>query len=122
MSDKIPPAPRSNGTKIVHGRVAGMTPRQDYSGGDGGDNSPRWLKTAAGYSWRILVVGAIVYLLAVIAGMLQFVFVALFGSIVMTAVLRPLVDLLNRVMPRWIALIISFILSIAVVLGLLLFI
>lgn len=122
MSDKTPPAPRSNGTKIVHGRVAGMTPRQDYSGGDGGDNSPRWLKTAAGYSWRILVVGAIVYLLAVIAGMLQFVFVALFGSIVMTAVLRPLVDLLNRVMPRWIALIISFILSIAVVLGLLLFI
>src|SRR5690625_5020209 len=108
MSDKTPHAARPNGTKIVHGRVAGLAPKRE-SVDQGGDNSPRWLKTAAGFSWRILVVGAIVYLLAVIAGMLQFVFVALFGAIVMTAVLRPMVDFLSKILPRWLALIIAFI-------------
>jgi len=121
MSSKTPPAARPNGTRLVQRRVAGMAARKSDSHG-GNDNSPQWLKTAAGYSWRILVVGAIVYVLAVVAGMLQFVFVALFGSIVMTAVLRPMVDVLRKIMPRWLAVMISLITATVVVLGLLVFI
>src|SRR5690625_5145429 len=112
---------RRNDTRVVHSRVAVMTPRRE-NGSGGNDNSPQWLKTAAGYSWRILVVGAIVYILAVVAGMLQFVFVALFGAIVMTAVLRPMVDFLSKILPRWLALIIAFIGATLTVLGLLVFI
>jgi len=121
MSPKTPNPARRNDTRVVHSRVAGMTPRHE-NGSGGNDNSPQWLKTAAGYSWRILVVGAIVYILAVVAGMLQFVFVALFGAIVMTAVLRPMVDFLSKILPRWLALIIAFIGATLTVLGLLVFI
>lgn len=121
MSPKTPHPARRNDTRVVHSRVAGMTPRRE-NGSGGNDNSPQWLKTAAGYSWRILVVGAIVYILAVVAGMLQFVFVALFGAIVMTAVLRPMVDFLSKILPRWLALIIAFIGATLTVLGLLVFI
>lgn len=121
MSPKTPNPARRNDTRVVHSRVAGMTPRRE-NGSGGNDNSPQWLKTAAGYSWRILVVGAIVYILAVVAGMLQFVFVALFGAIVMTAVLRPMVDFLSKILPRWLALIIAFIGATLTVLGLLVFI
>ena len=121
MSPKTPDPARRNDTRVVHSRVAGMTPRRE-NGSGGNDNSPQWLKTAAGYSWRILVVGAIVYILAVVAGMLQFVFVALFGAIVMTAVLRPMVDFLSKILPRWLALIIAFIGATLTVLGLLVFI
>src|SRR5690625_5876593 len=121
MSPKTPdPACRTD-TRVVHSRVAGMTQRRE-NGTGGNDKSPQWLKTAAGYSWRILVVGAIVYILAVVAGMLQFVFVALFGAIVMTAVLRPMVDLLSKILPRWLAVIIAFIAATLTVLGLLEFI
>lgn len=121
MSPKTPHPARRNDTRVVHSRVAGMTPRRE-NGSGGNDNSPQWLKTAAGYSWRILVVGAIIYILAVVAGMLQFVFVALFGAIVMTAVLRPMVDFLSKILPRWLALIIAFIGATLTVLGLLVFI
>lgn len=121
MSPKTPNPARRNDTRVVHSRVAGMTPRRE-NGSGGNDNSPQWLKTAAGYSWRILVVGAIIYILAVVAGMLQFVFVALFGAIVMTAVLRPMVDFLSKILPRWLALIIAFIGATLTVLGLLVFI
>lgn len=120
MSEKTPPAARTGGTRIVHGRLAGMTPRSEPN--QNGDNSPKWLKTAAGFSWRILVVGAVIYIMAVIAGMLQFVFVALFGAIVMTAVLRPMVDFLSKILPRWLSLIIALITATALVLGLLVFI
>src|SRR5690625_2536584 len=121
MSPKTPDPARRNDTRVVHSRVAGMTPRRE-NGSGGNDNAPQWLKPAAGYSWRILVVGAIVYILAVVAGMLQFVFVALFGAIVMTAVLRPMVDFLSKILPRWLALIIAFIGATLTVLGLLVFI
>src|SRR5690625_2448451 len=121
MSPKRPNPTRPNDTHVIHSRVTGQTqPRENGTGGN--DNSPQWLKTAAGYSWRILVVGAIIYILAVVAGMLQFVFVALFGAIVMTAVLRPMVDFLSKILPRWLALIIAFFGATLTVLGLLVFI
>ena len=120
MSARKPMPVRPKGARIVQGHHEAMTPRNTQPRSS--DNTPQWLKTAAGYSWRILVVGTVVYVLAVISGMLQFVFVALFGSIVMTAVLRPMVDFLGRILPRWLALILSFVAAVAVVLGLLVFI
>src|SRR5690625_1944207 len=108
MSRQAPSPARRKATRGVASRVGGMTPRRE-NGSGGNDISAQWLRSAGGYSWRILVVGAIVYILAVVAGMLQFVFVALFGAIVMTAVLRPMVDFLSKILPRWLALIIAFI-------------
>ncbi|MEU6277169.1 AI-2E family transporter [Streptomyces populi] len=75
------------------------------------------LRTAAAYAWRLLVVGVVAYVVFALLGKLQLVAVALFLALVVTAVLRPLADLLARRMPRTAAVIVSFIGSIMVVLG-----
>lgn len=121
MSAPINGPSRERPQNLVHGKVAGLSPRSKEEP-VGNDQTPQWLRTSAGYSWRILVVGTIIYLLAVIAGLLQFVFVALFVAIVATAVLRPMVDLLDRLMPRWLAVLISLLSATAAILGLLVFI
>ncbi|MFD8733846.1 AI-2E family transporter [Streptomyces sp. NPDC059618] len=75
------------------------------------------LGVAAAYAWRLLVVGVVAYVVFALLGKLQLVAVALFLALVITAVLRPLADLLARRMPRTPAVIISILGSILVVLG-----
>lgn len=77
------------------------------------------LQTAAAYAWRILVVGALVY--AVFSGLGRFheIAVAVFLGMVITAMLRPVTDLLGRVLPRPLAVAVSLLGSIVVVLGVL---
>lgn len=61
------------------------------------------LRVAAAYAWRLIVLGAAVYLVFVILGRLQLVAVAVFGALVVTALLRPLAEVLGRVLPRELA-------------------
>ncbi|MET8453397.1 AI-2E family transporter [Streptomyces sp. NPDC005209] len=59
-----------------------------------------WLRVAAAYSWRLILVGAVVYGVFTILGRFQLIAVAVFLALVVTSLLRPIADLLDRVLPR----------------------
>ncbi|MFJ9150919.1 AI-2E family transporter [Streptomyces sp. NPDC102270] len=59
-----------------------------------------WLRAAAAYAWRLLLVGLVVYGVFTILGRFQLVAAALFLALVITSVLRPVADLLGRWLPR----------------------
>ncbi|MCX4821199.1 AI-2E family transporter [Streptomyces sp. NBC_01142] len=77
------------------------------------------LQTAAAYAWRILVVGGLVYAVFSVLGRFHEIGVAVFLGLVGTAMLRPLTDLLARVLPRPLAVTVSLLGSIVLVLGVL---
>ncbi|QES09943.1 AI-2E family transporter [Streptomyces venezuelae] len=78
-----------------------------------------FLRTAAAYAWRILIVGVLVYSLFTVLGRFHEIGVALFLGLVITALLRPLADLVARGLPRPIAVALTLLGSIALVLGVL---
>ncbi|MET9669078.1 AI-2E family transporter [Streptomyces sp. NPDC006475] len=80
------------------------------------------MRAAAAYSWRVLVVGALVYAVFSILGRFHEIAVAVFLGLVVTAMLRPMTDLLARRMPRAIAVAVSLLGSIVVLLGVLAFV
>ncbi|MEV6398300.1 AI-2E family transporter [Streptomyces sp. NPDC051907] len=80
---------------------------------------PPALQTAAAYSWRILAVGILVYAVFALLGRFHEIGVAVFLGLVITAMLRPVADLLGRFLPRPLAVAVSLIGSILVVLGVL---
>ncbi|MEU6096905.1 AI-2E family transporter [Streptomyces sp. NPDC047079] len=59
-----------------------------------------WLRVAAAYAWRLILVGVVVYGVFTILGRFQLIAVSLFLALVITSVLRPVADLLNRWIPR----------------------
>ncbi|VTR78331.1 AI-2E family transporter [Cellulomonas hominis] len=82
-------------------RVAGQ--RRGAPGPGSDDGVPRWLRTSAGVTWRLLVLLAGVGVVFYGTAQVQLLFVAVFIGFVFTAVLRPVVDLYARVMPRGLA-------------------
>jgi predicted PurR-regulated permease PerM len=64
---------------------------------------PPWLRTSAGWSWRLIVLVAGIALVFWAVTQVLIVFVAVFLALVFTAVLNPLTDLYARVMPRALA-------------------
>jgi predicted PurR-regulated permease PerM len=89
---------------------------------DSGDGAPRWMRKAAGVSWRLLVILAVVVVLVYATARIQLVFVAVFLALVFTSVLRPLVNLLDRWIPRGLAVLSSLLASLLVIGGLVTFI
>ena len=83
-----------------------------------GDGSPpdatvhHGLKITAAYAWRLIVVAVAVYLVFVALAKLTLVAVAVFVGLVITALLRPLVDLLARWLPRGMAVAVALLLTI----------
>ncbi|MCZ4125730.1 AI-2E family transporter [Streptomyces sp. H39-S7] len=77
------------------------------------------LRTAAAYAWRILVVGALVYALFAVLGRFHEIAVAVFLGLVITAMLRPVTDILGRLLPRPLAVALTLIGSIVLLLGVL---
>jgi putative heme transporter len=75
------------------------------------------LRVAAGYAWRTIAVAAAVYLVFVALGRVSFVAVAVFVGLLITALLRPLTDLLARRLPRGLAVAVALIQAIVVVFG-----
>ena len=125
------------------GQPSSRAPRQPQTQGGGqgtllppgpspaaaGPRSPRpdesvhfGLRVAAGYAWRLIVVGAAVYLVFAALSRLTFVAVAVFVGLVTTALLRPLVDLGARAVPRGLAVLATLLLTIAVFAGVFTFI
>ena len=81
-------------------------------------SAPRWLRKGAGTSWRLIVMVAAVALVFYATSQVQLLFIALFLALVFTAVLRPLVELLDRVMPRGVATALALLSGVAVLAGL----
>jgi predicted PurR-regulated permease PerM len=58
---------------------------------------PRWLQTSAGWSWRLLLLAATLYIAGRVAGLLYLVIVPCGGALLLTALLQPLAARLRRV-------------------------
>ncbi|MEU1628088.1 AI-2E family transporter [Streptomyces sp. NPDC020096] len=86
----------------------------------GHDESVYWgLRVAAGYAWRLLVVGVVVYEAFTILGRFQLVAVAVFFALVVTSALRPVTDLVGRRLPRPLAVAVSLLGSLLLLFALL---
>lgn len=83
------------------------------------DGVPPGLRTAAGYAWRLVLLGVAAYLVVEVLARLQVPVVAVFVALVITSVLRPPVDLFSRVMPRSLAVLLAFLLAIVLIGGVL---
>jgi predicted PurR-regulated permease PerM len=85
--------PRATGNGIVQADSATWadsgTPRDH-------DDVPRWLRTGAAYSWRLLLLLAVLYLLARVAAVLYIVVVPCTAAFLLTALLQPLAVRLRR--------------------------
>ncbi|WP_298460093.1 AI-2E family transporter [uncultured Cellulomonas sp.] len=96
-------------------RVAGARRNPSVVGFE--QTAPHWLRVLAGMSWRLLVVVAAVVLVFYATSRVQLVFIAVFIALVFTAVLRPLVDMLSRVMPRGLATAVALLVGVVATLG-----
>lgn len=112
----LPPSSRSGAVRVRR------MPENHLRIEDAGDGAPRWMRKAAGVSWRLLVILAVVVVLVYATARIQLVFVAVFLALVFTSVLRPLVNLLDRWIPRALAVLAALLASILVIGGLVTFI
>ncbi|GGW15941.1 hypothetical protein GCM10018980_50790 [Streptomyces capoamus] len=78
-----------------------------------------WLRVAAAYAWRLILVGVAVYGVFIVLGNFQLIAVALFLALVVTSVLRPVTDLLARLLPRPLSVAVALVGSLVLLLGLL---
>ncbi|MGV4981237.1 AI-2E family transporter [Streptomyces sp. NRAIS4] len=78
-----------------------------------------WLRVGAAYAWRLILVGTVVYGVFSILGSFQLIAVALFLALIVTSVLRPLTDLLDRVLPRPLCVAVALVGSILLLMALL---
>ncbi|MEV6834078.1 AI-2E family transporter [Streptomyces sp. NPDC051133] len=78
-----------------------------------------WLRVAAAYSWRLILVGVVVYGVFSVLGSFQLIAVAVFLALVVTSVLRPLTDLLDRILPRPLAVAVALVGSLLLLMALL---
>jgi predicted PurR-regulated permease PerM len=62
----------------------------------GTDSVPGWLRTAAAWAWRLLLLAVVIYLLARLASLLYVVVVPCAAAMLVTALLQPLVSRLKR--------------------------
>ncbi|MDO8107532.1 AI-2E family transporter [Isoptericola sp. b441] len=99
------------GSRVV-GRVAGSRRHNEPV-----EIAPLWLRAAAAWSWRLIVVVAAVSLVFFATTKVLLLFIAVFLSLVFTSVLRPVVNALNRFIPRGLATAASIILAFAVIAG-----
>jgi predicted PurR-regulated permease PerM len=109
------PPPGADRAARDEARLRRAAPRR---GGTGEYRVRSGLLTAAGYSWRLIVVAAAVYLVFVVLGRLHFPAIAVFVGLLITALLRPLTDLLAGWVPRGVAVAVALVQAVVVVGGL----
>ncbi|MFE5791191.1 AI-2E family transporter [Streptomyces sp. NPDC056503] len=78
-----------------------------------------FLRTVAAYAWRLLVVGLLVYAVFALLGRFHEIGVALFLGLVVTALLRPVADVVARGLPRPLAVALTLLGGLALFLGVL---
>ena len=80
------PRPRRRGML----RTAGLAPRRLCRPDSTPHGQvPRWLQTAAGWSWRLLLLGLLLYVIARIASALRIVVLPCVAALLLTALLQP---------------------------------
>lgn len=83
------------------------------------ESVPIWLKSSAGWAWRLIIVAFAIGLVVFATSRVQLVFIALFVALVFSAVLRPVVNIYGKIMPRALATALALLSGILVVGGLL---
>lgn len=78
-----------------------------------------WLRSSAGWAWRLIIVAIAVGLVVFATSKVQLVFIAIFVALVFSAVLRPVVSFYAKVMPRALATALALLSGILVIGGLL---
>lgn len=68
--------------------------------------SPR-LRQVSEYAWRLLILGGACYIIFLILLRFELIFIALFIALILASLLRPPVNVLSRVMPRSLALLLT---------------
>jgi predicted PurR-regulated permease PerM len=86
------------------------------------DAVPYGLSVAAAYAWRLIVLAVAVYLVFAVLSKLTLVAVAVFVGLVISVLLRPLVDLFDRGLPRGLAVAGALLLTIVAFAGVVTFI
>lgn len=81
--------------------------------------APRWLRTAGGVSWRLLAVTLAVVVVFFALSKIQLVVIAVFLAFVITAVLRPIVNVLSHWVARGLAVGMALLLGTAFLAGML---
>ncbi|MBB4928593.1 AI-2E family transporter [Kitasatospora kifunensis] len=79
---------------------------------------PRGLVVAAGYAWRVLLLGLLGYAVFLVLQKVQFLAAALFVALILTSVLRPIANLLARRLPRGLAVLLAVVAATVVLAGL----
>jgi predicted PurR-regulated permease PerM len=75
------------------------------------------LRMTAAYAWRLLVIGAAVYVLYIVLLRFELVGIAVFLALVFTSLLRPPVNAMSRRLPRSLAVLLSMLGSLLVIAG-----
>ena len=83
---------------------------------------PRALRTAADWGWRVLVLGAAGFFVLRVLGKLELVVVAMFVGLIIAALVGPLVQFLDRYVPRGIAVLLGMLVLFGVFFGIIAFI
>ncbi|WP_431683243.1 AI-2E family transporter [Kitasatospora sp. KL5] len=81
--------------------------------------APPGLRRLSDYAWRLLVVAAAGYLVLVLLGRYHLITLAAFLALVITSVIRPVVDLMARLVPRPLAVLVGLLGALLVPAGLL---
>ncbi|HEY0716844.1 MAG TPA: AI-2E family transporter [Streptosporangiaceae bacterium] len=90
------PAAAPSVSETAGGHVAASQPGPAGPPDAPGALVPRWLQAAGAWSWRLLFVAAVLYLLYLIAGRLTVVVVPCLAALLLTALLQPLTARLHR--------------------------
>jgi predicted PurR-regulated permease PerM len=97
LRNRIARSVSDNGAGVIADDETGDAyPREAAEAARGTDSVPAWLRTAAAWSWRLLLLAVVIYLLARLASLLYVVVVPCAAAILVTALLQPLVSRLKR--------------------------
>lgn len=84
-----------------------------------GDSIPVGIRIASAWSWRILLIAALIALIGFLVVQLRLIVIPVLVSMLIAALLLPLVDLLHRNRwPRWLAILAALVGLIVVIVGL----
>ncbi len=95
------PAPTAERPAEVAAGPAGTAERpadtaERPAGPAGGSGVPQWLQRAAGWSWRLLLIGIVIYLAFRVASVLRLVVLPCVAALLLTALLHPLLSRFRR--------------------------
>jgi predicted PurR-regulated permease PerM len=95
------------------------TPQEHPDPAADADPVPRGLRIGAAYTWRLLVIGAALAVVAAVARLLAEIVVPLLVGVILSALLVPLAALLQRHRwPKWLAILVTWVIALGVLGGL----